>query len=480
MNKQVNPSETALAMYATACETHQRRDWREACHALAKALRQELESSASMRAMLAAAPEAADPMPAPAKLASKPRAAARIAKGAPGYTMTAGSLAAALRLLAKVSPARSTQPILHTVLLEARGDVLAMTATDLDHEVTLDVTAPGVGEWRAAPILRDLRDMLAKADKGAAVTLAPYPSHLHSVRLTIGAAQSTLAGRDPADFPRLAPGVLHPLELDGAETVTALRFVQPAISDEPTRFYLNGVYFARPVISGAHRLHIVATDGHRLHRWEGEPMEGKPGALYGETAVPPLIIPRLTVASILAFAGDGAGLAMEGNANYVAATAGPARLVSKVIDGAFPDYMRVIPTRAAFTMTADRSELASKCAAVSAVCDSKARLVRMGLAHKAGELLLTSRNFEGGEAADSLKVKASAARWGKEHGKKGEPEPAAPAVIEWGINASYVRDALASMTGENVTVDSVCPASAFRVTDPADDRRLAVLMPIRV
>jgi|GEM_PF-91481 DNA polymerase-3 subunit beta len=474
MNDQPNPAEFALAMYATACESHMRRDWREACHALAKALRQELESSASRATLATAAP--AQPLPEPVKPAAKPRA---VKATAGHFDMTAGSLASALRMLAKVSPARSTIPILSTVLMQAAGDVLTLTCSDLDKALAIDVTAPGIGDWQACVNVRDLLAMVAKAGKGEAVKLR-YDDAPAGVRVIIGAVQHVMTICNPADFPTLETGELYPLELDGAEIVEALRFVSPAMSAEETRFYLNGAYLARPAVNGAHRLHVVATDGHRLHRWEGEPLDAKPGALIAESPVGGIIIPRDTVKAILAMGGDGAGLTMTGNAKYVTATAGPVRLTSRLIDGSFPDYMRVIPTSHAYTMTADRAGLASAVANVATICDTDSRAVRFTLNHAAGSLALEARNTDGGKAAATLDVKADAKAWGKAHGKKGEPAPVAPESLEWGLNASYVRDALASLTGPSVTLDSVAPSHPCRVSCADDARRLVVLMPLRV
>jgi DNA polymerase-3 subunit beta len=481
MNDQPNPAEFALAMYATACESHMRRDWREACHALAKALRQELESSASLRALATAAPAKNGVYISPAARAAakaltpaKPRA---VKATAGHFDMTAGSLTTALRMLAKVSPARSTIPILSTVLMQAAGDVLTLTCSDMDKVLAVDVTAPGIGTWQAAPDVRAVLAMVAKAPKGELVTI--YPNET-GIGLTVAGIVRALPGLAPADFPTLETGELYPLELDGAEIVEALRFVSPAMSTEETRFYLNGAYLARPMVNGAHRLHVVATDGHRLHRWEGEPLDAKPGALIAESPVGAILVPRDTVKAILAMGGDGAGLTMAGNAKHVTVTAGPVRLTSRLIDGPFPDYMRVIPTSHAYTMTAGRAGLASAVANVATILVTDSRPVRLTLNHAAGSLALEARDMEGGKAVATLDVKADAKAWGKAHGKKGEPAPVAPESLEWGLNAPYVRDALASLTGPDVTLGGMDSASPFRVSCADDERRLVVLMPLRV
>jgi DNA polymerase-3 subunit beta len=348
--------------------------------------------------------------------------------------------------------------------------------------LSVDVTAPGIGDWQACVNVRDLLAMVAKAGKGEAVKLR-YDDAPAGVRVIIGAVQHVMTIRNPADFPTLETGELYPLDLDGAELLEALRFVSPAMSTEETRYYLNGAYLARPAVNGAHRLHVVATDGHSLHRWEGEAGPGyhdAPPSLSRESLVGAILVPRDTVKAILAMGGDGAGLTMTGNVKFVTATAGPVRLTSRLIDGSFPDYMRVIPTSHAYTMTADRAGLASAVANVATICDTDSRAVRFTLNHAAGSLALEARNMEGGKAAATLDVKADAKAWGKAHGKKGEPAPVAPESLEWGLNASYVRDALASLTGPSVTLDSVAPSHPCRLSCADDARRLVVLMPLRV
>jgi DNA polymerase III sliding clamp (beta) subunit (PCNA family) len=131
-------------------------------------------------------------------------------------------------------------------------------------------------------------------------------------------------------------------------------------------------------------------------------------------------------------------------------------------------------------MTADRAGLASAVANVATICDTDSRAVRFTLNHAAGSLALEARNTEGGKAAATLDVKSDAKAWGKAHGKKGEPAPVAPESLEWGLNASYVRDALASLTGPSVTLDSVAPSHPCRLSCADDARRLIVLMPLRV
>jgi DNA polymerase-3 subunit beta len=476
MNDQPNPAEFALAMYATACESHMRRDWREACHALAKALKAEQLASAS-RATLATAAPAPEPVAtAPASpVKAKPAArATRVAKGAESFDMMAGSLARALRLVCRAVEKRSNdQPILDNALIEARGDSVLISGTNMDRVISVQVEAPGVGEWTATAGAHALLAMLAKADKAAPVTLA-IAGKGSPLTVTIGGAVRSLPTLAPDRWPEFLPdSKWAPVDVDGAALISALAFIAPAMSTEETRYYLNGAFLGVRVANGERRLHVVATDGHRLHKADIDAptcdaldLATSTDEMGREYSSRGAILPRDSVRDLLALAGDGAGLtfALAGDKGYQV-TRGAVTLTSRLVDGSFPDYMRIIPNGSNFTVTADRLDLASKVAGVASVSKEKSRAVRFSAEGHA--LALRCKNMEGGTADDVLEV---------DYRDTGD---AATTAREWGMNELYVREALASLDGAVVTFAGADPASPFLVTG-ADDSRLAVLMPLRV
>jgi len=456
MNAQPNKAEFAMALYATACETHQRKDWRQACHALADALKAELMRSAAI-------PQPAND-PAPPK-APRP-AAKRSSKAAEPvtFTMTAESLTKALRLLCRVVPSRYSIAILGQALFEARGDVLAMTVTDLDREMTVHVTAPGVGEWSATCEAKALADLLRKS-KGA-VSLRGEPTEektrksggetetYRDSRLIIsGAVSATLMGRDPADFPRVKADALKGMtavDVQPAELARALTYVKPAMSTEETRYYLNGAYLCGVVRDGESRLEICATDGSRLHVID---LEGFADA--GR------IIPLATVGDMLGMLDASAeGFALNCSAKLLQMTAGPIVLTSKLIDGNYPDYRRVIPADGS-CITFDAAQLAETLAKVSAISNERSRTVR--LAFDGPAVTLTCRNMQMAESAETI------------------PCDGAVGDLLMAFNADYLRAAVLSLNAErvNVYVTNANSPARLESADKGADDRLAIVMPLR-
>ena len=371
MNAKPNPADFALALYAGACESHQRKDWRQACHALADALRSEL-----MRTTAIAAPPAPVVAPAPVKRTSTPKAAA--------YAMTAESLTTVLRFLKRASPSgrgRHTIPILMHVLIEAGRDVVTLRTTDMDRELFVRIDAPGCGEWSATADLAKLSGLLTKA-KGP-VTFAGELDAPHSRKsangtmedvrnsrlIVSGAVNAKLSGLVPSDFPRLLKPetVLQSVKVAAADLADALAFVQPAISSEATRYYLNGAYVHGCVDTGRSTLRVVATDGNRLHATAIERGEGEGLAESG------VIIPMATVGDMLAAIGANAGpFDFSASESYVQLVKGPVVVTSRVIDGNFPDYTRVIPaTDSGKSAVFNAADLCSALAKVTAISDSR-------------------------------------------------------------------------------------------------------------
>lgn len=471
MNVQVNPAETAIAMYETACETHMRRDWREACHALAKALKLQLAANASRAAI-----ETALPVAAPAPVAVKVKAPAK-GKAAPvtGFDMSAGSLASAFRLLAKVTEKRNAHPICAQTHMNADGDTLQLTATDLDMEILIQVAAPGIGDWEATAETHALAAMLAKFPKGAQVALqgeSLEPRTLKSgavetlTRVTVQCAGSTatLAGRDLADFPHMvakwndkAPAFYMP-----AETLAdALAFVAPSISTEETRYYLNGAYVH--VMPGKKpALRIVSTDGHRASVWETRDIPKGAEAMFG------IIIPRKAVGVARAFLAQSDQIMVTASASHIEIGAGPVRLISKLVDGSFPDYQRIIPRDNAKVATFDSESMTDAVGRVAhAAHDPRKPVVRFTFGDDDGASVRLATNSPEGAAADY----AAAIDWK-------EPES-----LEIGFNGAYVREMMGQFGPGLVAMrfaDGASPVLVAPAKESGPVSRLTVLMPIRV
>jgi DNA polymerase-3 subunit beta len=418
-------------------------------------------------------------MPAPAPVPVKVKAPAK-AKAAPvtGFDMSAGSLASAFKLLAKVTEKRNHIPIVaHTHML-ATGDTLQLTATDLDMEILIQVDAPGIGQWEAAAETHAVLAMLAKFPKGAQVTLQGESLETHTwkhegkdcsetlTRVTVQCAGSTatLAGRDLADYPHMvakwgdAPPAFY---MPSDALADALAFVTPSISTEETRYYLNGAYVH--VMPGKKpALRVVSTDGHRASVWETRDVP------KGAESMPGVIIPRKAVSVARAFLAQSDRILLTVSPSHVEIGAGPVRLISKLIDGSFPDYTRIIPRDNAKVATFDSESMTDAVSRVAhAAQDPRKPVIRFTFGDDDGASVRLATKSPEGAAADY----ATAIDWK-------EPES-----LEIGFNGAYVREMMGQFGPGLVAMrfaDGASPVLVAPAKESGPVSRLTVLMPIRV
>ena len=361
-------------------------------------------------------------------------------------------LVAALALVNKVIERRNTIPVLSKVLLVAQGDALVLKATDLDMELTVSVDAPGVGVWTATVPAADLGRIVSKGSGD--VVLAPYPDG-ERIEIMVGNALSTLTTLPAEDytplvgFSEIAEAVTF--SMPAPPLAAMLRFVRPAVSTEETRYYLNGVYMHSTFEAGQPLLRFVATDGHRMN------LDEMP-APVGANAVPGVIIPRKAVDVVTAVLAGQEAVEVSVTGQKVEFKAGRITLLSKVIDGAYPDYARVVPRDNGIIFDLDRKAFASAAERMVAISMEKSRSVVLEFG--ADSVNLTARNHEGGKAEEPV------AAIGNDD-------------IRIGFNGRYLRDACAALASERVVIAMSHPDSPALLTDPATPSRKSVLMPLR-
>jgi DNA polymerase-3 subunit beta len=365
--------------------------------------------------------------------------------------------AALLRSLAHVQNVverRTTIPILSNVKLDAQDGRVGLTATDLD--VTLMayedavITEPGATSVAAHTFF----DIVRKLPEGAQLALSqPSPA----AELTLEAGRSTFALPCLAadEFPAMASEELEvrftmpPGDL--AKLIDKTRF---AISTEETRYYLNGIHVHATQGGAASMLRGVATDGHRLARVEVALPDGA-------ARIPPIIIPRKTVGEVrklLEQAGDEVGIAVS--ATRIQFTCGRAILLSRLIDGTFPDYERVIPVdneRVAVVAAAAFAEAVDRVATIST---EKARAVK--LSFEPGRMTVSAVSVDAGRATEEVDVEFA-----------GES-------LEIGFNARYILDMMGQIESSEIRLEMASAAAPTVVREPADSSALYVLMPMRV
>lgn len=354
----------------------------------------------------------------------------------------------------RVVERRNTIPILSNVLLAAEGQALALKATDLDLEVT-EATPAQVERAGATTVPAHLLyDIVRKLPEGAEVMLRTDED---------GNAMSVIAGRSSfrlqclpqSDFPQLTAGTFtHSFEVSTAVLKGLIDKTQFAISTEETRYYLNGIYLHAIETGGRLKLRSVATDGHRLARAEVEAPSGCEG-------MPGIIIPRKTVGELQKLLDDPDGrAAVELSDSKIRFTVGSVVLTSKLIDGTFPDYQRVIPTTNEKKLVIDRETFAKAVDRVSTISSERGRAVKLSIGD--GQVTLVVNNPDSGSATEEI-----AAAY--------EADP-----MEIGFNAKYLLDVAAQLGGGDAQFLLADAGSPTLINDTADADTLYVLMPMRV
>ena len=369
--------------------------------------------------------------------------------------LTRADLLAALQPAARVIESRNTIPILGNLKLAATADGrLAVTGTDLDIEMetgcAAQVDRPGA---LTAPGAR-LVDIVRKLPAEAQVSLAQEPGE-SAMKLTAGRSRFTLQTLPESDFPDIPSGEFpHAFALPAPDLARMIAATSFAISTEETRYYLNGIYLHTVEAEGGLRLTAVATDGHRLARF-------RTPAPAGCAGMPAVIVPRKTVgeiARLLDKEKDEVALSLSGQ--KIRVEIGGARLTSKLIDGTYPDYQRVIPQANDKVATFGAQELARAADRVATISGERGRSVKLALDD--GRLTLSVSNPDAGSATEEVECEWDAG------------------PFEIGFQARYLAEILATLGGDTVEARLADPGSPSVWAKPGDAELLTVLMPMRV
>ena len=349
---------------------------------------------------------------------------------------------------------KNTIPILSNVLIEAEGDRVSLRATDLDIEIIeeLPATVEQAGATTVAAHL--LHEIVRKLPDGAQLNLNADPS---TGRLDVVAGRSrfSLATLPREDFPVMASSEYECSYALPAPVVRRLfdksKF---AVSTEETRYYLNGVYLHVAEDDGKRVLRAVATDGHRLARIDTDLPEGAENA-------PGVIVPRKTVGELRKLLEDDeAEIAISVSETKIRFSVDGLVLTSKVIDGAFPDYSRVIPAGNTRRMEVDAAEFASAVDRVATVSQERSRAVKLAMDHD--KLMLSVNSPDSGSAAEELVV-----AYGDE-------------PLEIGFNARYLLEIASQVDRENAVFLFADATAPTLVREGDDASAVYVVMPMRV
>jgi len=358
-------------------------------------------------------------------------------------------LLAPLSAVSGIIERRHTLPILSNVLLERNGDLLAFLATDIEIQIAARSAIKAPAEARSITVgARKLLDILRALPDGSEVTLQQQDKRL---QIKAGKSRFALQTLPAEDFPKLArpAGDVARFSLAQSALRRLLGLVQYSMAQQDIRYYLNGLLMV--VEEGS--LKLVATDGHRLAYAALK--------LGGELPRQEVIVPRKTVLELSKLLAESdAPVNVELSTTQAAFSFGDIELVSKLIDGKFPDYTRVIPTGHKNKLQIGREPLRQALQRAAILSNEKFRGVRWVVGD--GALKIVSSNAEQEEAHEELEVKY------------------AGDALDIGFNVNYLLDVLNNVSGESVECAFGDSASSALVTYGSEKDFKYVVMPMRI
>jgi DNA polymerase-3 subunit beta len=340
-------------------------------------------------------------------------------------------------------------PILSNVLIEKSGSVLRFVATDLEIQITTQIIDPNQsGEDTSITVgAKKLQEILRVVPDGSKISLEILDSRL---QVKVNKSKFNLQTLPAQDFPKVAE------QLDQSETVQIEQkqlkklfgMVQYAMAQQDIRYYLNGVLL---VVDGSY-LKLIATDGHRLAFTSAK--------LDKEYSKREVILPRKTVNELVKLLADTDEKVIFNLAqNQVKISFSDVVLTSKVIDGKFPDYERVVPNYSNH-LNFDRLSILQALQRAAILSNEKFRGVRFVLTEK--NLRIISSNSEQEEAQEDIETEY--------HG----------VALDIGFNVNYLMDGLNNATGQNITFSFGDPNSSILITVPGNEEFKYVVMPMRI
>lgn len=348
---------------------------------------------------------------------------------------------------------RNTIPILSNVLLKTEDGALAMTTTDMDLEINESVAAEVQTPGATTVPATTLHDIVRKLPDNVSVQLSVDESG-HTMTVSSGRSTFKLSCLPVTDFPEMGSTDMSvTFALPAAELRRLIDRTKFAMSTEETRYYLNGIYVHETDQDGVKLLRAVATDGHRLARYEmplPESASGMPGVIIPRKAV-------LELRKLLEEAADTIEVSLSESKirfgfDHIVMT-------SKLIDGTFPNYEQVIPQGNDKVIEVNPKIFSSAIDRVSTISDGKSRAVKIALSGKT--LTVSANSPEAGSATEDLEVNSND-------------------NIEIGFNARYLLDITSQIEGEGCRIMMSNAGSSTIIQDSEDLSSLYVVMPLRV
>ncbi len=353
-----------------------------------------------------------------------------------------------LQAVSGIVERRQTLPILSNVLIESNGTTLKLTATDLEIQISAETPFEAPDATAITVTARKLQDLLRALPEEAAITLDAKDSKM---TLKAGKSKFQLQTLPATDFPKITKSSdrVQSFSIKQKDFKNLIRLTEFAMAQQDIRYYLNGVLF---VLEGE-RLIAVATDGHR--------MSYAHVAIEGQFTKQEVIVPRKTILELSKLLQESDELVqVEILGNQVRMSFSNIELVSKVIDGKFPDYHRVIPTTHAKHVVLDRALLLHTLQRAAILSNEKFRGVRVVLAD--GSLKIVCTNAEQEEAEEEIDV-----------AYEGDG-------LDVGFNINYLLDVMATLPQSELKLSFSDSTASALISIPERDDYKYVVMPMRI
>jgi DNA polymerase-3 subunit beta len=373
------------------------------------------------------------------------------------FKINSTDLLKALSHIHGIVEVRHTLPILSNIILEAKDDKLILSSTNLDIYCSDKIKAEVLQSGEVSVSAVTFFEIIKRLPFGSEVLMIMEEGE-NEIRLTCGRSKFNLSTLKTDDFPIISDSDLSTnFVLSADELIRIIDKTKFAVSNEETRYYLNGIFLHKAERNSIQFLRAVATDGHRLAQYD-IPLP------QGAEDITGIIIPKKTIYELRKVLDDANGdVSVSLNENKIKFSFNDLKVVSKVIDGTFPDYTKVIPQKNDKNFKTNNSDLKNAIDRVSAVAaneESKSKAIKFCIENNSLSLSVESQSK--GSANEMIDVNYS--------GDK----------VDIGFNSKYIIDICNEVDGDEISIslsDSISPAI---ILDKTDENLFFVLMPMRI